>query len=868
MAEHQRGERQHRPLGRPAIAKLSSLGSIVRDTGSIFYWLGHAAEEGGAATLEGAADALERWKEIVKSDEFQSKMTGFFKAFHWGLDVVGHRTGPAFTRWLEKLRTGLMEMSTTLSPAIGSFLGQFFDLLSSPAVDQGWSDLLSGLADGLSGFSDHLPGMEGGLGALMSILGTLSRQFLPVLGQAFEWLSGVLEENGPKIEAIITNFSTQFSQMIDKYGPTVKEWIGTFVDWVEDLSAQEGSLGRITGTLIGLWGAFKLFGALGSVAGVLSKLSAGLKTLSGGGAGLGQTATGLTGVSRALALLSPGTIGALGGAAAGIAVLALYMKHLYDEYPFVQEAFDGMTASWGNFAAAAREHDYTVKILNGLLEILEDITGVDFSNLDWGRLWKGMDVAAAIGFADGLDAVTASLDTLSAVLRGDWSSAWANVTSFLNGDNLFAQIARNVAAWSPIAIVNGIANKFIAAGLPSMMDVGRQIMAGLARGITQGPAMVWNAIGTAVGWLVDKAKELLGIHSPSTVFIQIGRDVIAGLIQGLTPTGIAEAMAGVVDAILSGATGAGSLLFPAGQGIVGNLLSGILSRSGDGESSGAEFARRYVKGAAGVDFFTPGAQSSGRMVDGLLSSGQPANSAGVTLGRKVVDGTLTANMAGAATILVQRWVAALTGLVHLSRQAGEAMSSYLAAGAAGGAGAMSSAGGSLARAFASGVAGGSGAARSAGAAVASSAMSATAGYSAYSSGAAIGATFASGIRSQIAAVRSAANALVASARDYLPRSPARVGPFSGSGYGGWGESIADELVAGMVRRTPNVAAASDRMMRAVDLTAESPDVEAASGAAGATHITVQVDVDDLAGIRSLEEWVQMANVWRAQGVRA
>ena len=88
-------------------------------------------------------------------------------------------------------------------------------------------------------------------------------------------------------------------------------------------------------------------------------------------------------------------------------------------------------------------------------------------------------------------------------------------------------------------------------------------------------------------------------------------------------------------------------------------------------------------------------------------------------------------------------------------------------------------------------------------------------FSAYSSGASVGGTFASGLRARVGAVSAAARSLAAAARTKLPNSPADEGPFSGSGWGGWGESIGDELARGLKKAAPVVAAEANRLMSGV-----------------------------------------------------
>ena len=88
-------------------------------------------------------------------------------------------------------------------------------------------------------------------------------------------------------------------------------------------------------------------------------------------------------------------------------------------------------------------------------------------------------------------------------------------------------------------------------------------------------------------------------------------------------------------------------------------------------------------------------------------------------------------------------------------------------------------------------------------------------FSAFSSGATVGSTFARGISAKIGAARSAALKLAAAARAPLPQSPAAEGPFSGSGWGGWGESIGEELARGLRAAAPLVAREARSLMGGV-----------------------------------------------------
>lgn len=124
-------------------------------------------------------------------------------------------------------------------------------------------------------------------------------------------------------------------------------------------------------------------------------------------------------------------------------------------------------------------------------------------------------------------------------------------------------------------------------------------------------------------------------------------------------------------------------------------------------------------------------------------------------------------------------------------------------------------------------------------------------FSTYSSGSTVGGTFASGIASRVGAVAAAANRLAAAARARMPRSPAKEGPFSGAGWGGWGESIGDELARGLKKSAPAVAKEADALMSgvtdALDARAEvgvGASTKAAKAAAAARAASAQAQGEE------------------------
>jgi hypothetical protein len=91
-----------------------------------------------------------------------------------------------------------------------------------------------------------------------------------------------------------------------------------------------------------------------------------------------------------------------------------------------------------------------------------------------------------------------------------------------------------------------------------MIQIGADIINGLVGGLTEGWAKLSKSVGELASGIKDKFKAMLGIHSPSTVFMDFGMNIGEGAARGITNAlagvqGAAGKMAGVA---LAGAVAA------------------------------------------------------------------------------------------------------------------------------------------------------------------------------------------------------------------------------------------------------------------------------------------------------------------------
>ena len=90
--------------------------------------------------------------------------------------------------------------------------------------------------------------------------------------------------------------------------------------------------------------------------------------------------------------------------------------------------------------------------------------------------------------------------------------------------------------------------KTIWESLPDIIEVGKNIVRGLWEGIKAMASWIGDKVSGFVGGLVDGAKGVLGIHSPSRVFAGIGQNMALGLGQGFEKQ-MQSVTAGIQDAI-------------------------------------------------------------------------------------------------------------------------------------------------------------------------------------------------------------------------------------------------------------------------------------------------------------------------------
>jgi tape measure domain-containing protein len=141
-------------------------------------------------------------------------------------------------------------------------------------------------------------------------------------------------------------------------------------------------------------------------------------------------------------------------------------------------------------------------IIDVMIPVIQNLAGVVGPVFD--------NIASAVKSA--LNVVKGIINTIMAAIRGDWSGAWDAIMGIFS----------------------------------NLLDIGKNIITGIVKGITGAAGAIKDAVVNAAKSALGAVGRFLGIASPSRVFRdRIGRQIGAGLVQGLDDSVPAVTQAGL-----------------------------------------------------------------------------------------------------------------------------------------------------------------------------------------------------------------------------------------------------------------------------------------------------------------------------------
>lgn len=216
--------------------------------------------------------------------------------------------------------------------------------------------------------------------------------------------------------------------------------------------------------------------------------------------------------------------------------------------------------------------------------------------------------------------ITTIVQAIPQIISGIVNALVQNIPQIIQaGVQLFVALIRNLPTIiaeivkAVPQIVSGIVSAF-GSLVGEMVKAGANLLHGLWEGISSAAGWLWEKVSGWASSLVDGIKNFFGIHSPSTVFAEIGTNMGEGV-----GVGFGESMNGVSSDMTAAMGGAGQLtaaeaVRAVNDGIIANIegLSGAVN--------------------AIVE----------RVISGLTAQAQKLNQAGQDFDRHISSGMITA----------------------------------------------------------------------------------------------------------------------------------------------------------------------------------------------------------------------------------
>lgn len=239
-------------------------------------------------------------------------------------------------------------------------------------------------------------------------------------------------------------------------------------------------------------------------------------------------------------------------------------------------------------------------------------------------------------------------------------------------------------------IVSGIVQAFASLG-GELVNAGANLLHGLWEGISGAASWLWEKVSGWASSLVSGIKDFFGIHSPSTVFAEIGGNMADGVGVGFT-----DNMGGVEGDMTAAMGGAGALtaaeavnavnngiianiegLSGAVNAIVERVITGLTAQAQRFNQAGQDFDKNIASGmVAGIVQITQKVpQIAQSIITAFTAQQSKFNTAGVDIDKAIASGMVQGTPQITAKIpqIVQSILTTINGFVSQFTAAGEEM---------------------------------------------------------------------------------------------------------------------------------------------------------------------------------------------------
>lgn len=534
-------------------------------TGDVLQRLTQRGSDAAARLAEHFGVTREELTKMVSSskvsfEDFQEAMSG--------LDEAAVIAGGSFSSMVANIQTNLGKLGANLLGPIfdqlkgedGVLSGILEQIKALRPVTEAWGEALGEafyvLFGGLTGQSE-VGEFEGALGKLNDVAVTINETFTNIgekVSAFWEKLSGGQKAAGviALVAGGIAAFGSALAPLLTALGP-----VGALI-------------GKMVPTLGGLGGAFRfLLGPVGIIIGLFATAFATSEEFRGA---IGNLLAAIAPLAMDLISALVPALGQLGGlfeqVVKAVTPLLTAFVNIATEIistllpPITQLIADVLPVVMSLFEAVVPVIESLIPII---IMLAEQFAAVLIPVIEMLLPIVSDVIQGIVPLIEQLVTIVGGvIETIAALMSGDWSGAWEAFKGVVTGavDFLF-----------------------------SLIDTFKQISADILQGLLDGLEGKFGEIGA---WfhnlgtsILDWFKSVLGISSPSTVFLGFGKDILQGLINGL------KALLGSVGAaVTSVGTKMVSLFTGAKNKVVGVFTSlvssvkGAVTRLGSAVSSG------------------------------------------------------------------------------------------------------------------------------------------------------------------------------------------------------------------------------------------------------------------------------------------
>lgn len=192
------------------IAALVDLGVVIRETYEIFSGLTAAATAAGGLTLDSLASGLERISNTINSPGFQSGLTEFFAASYDAMERFNDALGPGLEKGLLAFKDSFINITPDFMASLGGLFGAYSEALAQPQVGEGLISLFDGIGNAL----DTLAAAAGPSVRIFASLG-------PVLGAMLENIALIMTDGVERLAPTFEKVSAAIVPVINKLGALI-----------------------------------------------------------------------------------------------------------------------------------------------------------------------------------------------------------------------------------------------------------------------------------------------------------------------------------------------------------------------------------------------------------------------------------------------------------------------------------------------------------------------------------------------------------------------------------------------------------------------------------------------------------------------